>query len=98
MSDADTSSQNGRHEVLLEREASTEEVKAVQKAFDEAGIPSVAAAGITRKSTGQLPWVIQIFETGYWLFLCRAARSYNGLDGPGALYQPSSTFGGSRLI
>lgn len=58
------SAQSDRHEVLLEREATDEEVEAVQTAFDEAGVPAVVEANITRKSTGELPWVVLIVEAG----------------------------------
>jgi hypothetical protein len=44
----------------LEAEASDEDLRAIERVFDEAGTPAIVHASIERRSVGDLPWAILI--------------------------------------
>jgi hypothetical protein len=76
-------------EVAIEEEAAVEEVDAIERLFDEAGVRTVVSASVGRKSADLLPWALMLkipltaFVTGLaakasedaWIALKRLVRA-----------------------
>jgi hypothetical protein len=62
-------------EVVIEAEASEDEVRAVERLFDEAGVPAIVSAGLESRSVGTLPWamIVTIPLTAFLTALAGAA-------------------------
>jgi hypothetical protein len=61
-------------EVTLDAGADEEEVAAVTRVFDEAGVPAIVTANYHRRSVGELPWVL-ILAAPLTAFLTRLATN-----------------------
>jgi hypothetical protein len=60
---------------VIDAGASEDEVRAVERLFDEAGVPAIVSAGLERRSVGTLPWamIVTIPLTAFLTALAGAA-------------------------